>query len=110
MPPAVPVVRVKESIIVEATHQFTGQTPDVPVSPKVNIEKLTKSDVKAGYEPFYVTLPLGEVGQVSQNRRRYVGDVAVRAIFNAIMEQRIGGNKGHTPNMERDTFFDVPVL
>lgn len=110
MPPAAQEVLEKQSIIVESTHQLTGQSPEVPISPKVNIEKLTRSDVKAGYEPFYVTLPLGEVGQVSQNRRRYVGDVAVRAIYNAIMEQRIGGNKGHTPNLERDTFFDVPVL
>lgn len=109
MPPE-PEVRERTSIIVEAMHQFTGETPDVPISPNVNIEMLSKPDVDAGYEPFFVTLPLGEVGQVSQNRRRYKGDVAVRAIFNAIMEQRIGGNKGHTPHIERDTFFDVPVL
>lgn len=109
MPPEAPVLE-KQSIIVEATYQFNGQAPDVPTSPNVDIEALTKPDIEAGYKPFYVTFVLGEVGQVSQNRRRYVGDVAVRAIYNAIMEQRIGGNKGHTPNMERDTFFDVPVL
>jgi hypothetical protein len=109
MPPE-PAIREKQSILVENTYQFTGETPDVPTSPNVDIKSLAQPDIDAGYGTFFVTLPLGEVGQVSQNRRRYVGDVAVRAIFNAIMEQRIGGNKGHTPNMERDTFFDVPVL
>jgi hypothetical protein len=110
MPPAVQEALEKVSIIVEASYQFSGTYPEVPIAPDVNIDELTASDREAGYEPFFITLPLGEVGQVSQNRRRYVGDVAVRAIFKAITEQRIGGNKGHTPNMERDTFFDVPVL
>lgn len=73
-----------------------GGYPDVPIANGIDMEALTASDREAGRKPFFVTLPLGEANQVSHNRRRYKGDVAIKAINEAINKYRITGRKGHT--------------
>lgn len=100
----------QERIVFEMMHRVPKDTPDVPFAPGINIEALTKPDIDEGREPFFVTLPLGEKDQVSNNGRYYIGDVAINAIYKAITQNKIGGNKGHTPSAERGTHFDVPVL
>ncbi|MEO1166102.1 MAG: hypothetical protein AAFV98_20125, partial [Chloroflexota bacterium] len=97
-------------IIVEQMHRMPGKTPDVPLAEGVDIEKLTQPDIEAGREPFFITLPLGKRDQQSNNGRHYIGDVAINAIYKAIMTDKIGGNQGHTPESERGTHFSVPVL
>lgn len=100
----------REHITVELVHEFRGDYPDVPTLPDVNIEELTKPDIEAGLKPFYVTLALAAYNQQSRNNRTYSGDVAIRAIYDAIANQKIGGNKGHTPEHLRSTYFEAPVL
>lgn len=101
----------QKKIVVEIQHQFAGDYPeDIPFANGVDIDALTKPDVDEGRKPYFVTLPLGEVGQVSHNNRRYVEDVAIKAIEYAISKNKIGGNLGHTPAFERGTHFAIPVL
>lgn len=101
----------KERIVVEMLHTIPNTlVPDIPIANGIDIEALVKPDTDAGREPFYVTFVLGEADQVSHNNRRYVGNVAIEAIYKAINQLKIGGNQGHTPEAERGTYFAVPVL
>lgn len=101
----------KIRIIQEQTHDFRGKYPaNVPISPEVSLEELTAYDRENGQKPFFVILPLGETDQVSRNQRRYVGETATNAIYKAIMEQRIGGRRGHTPAGEHANYFGYEVL
>jgi len=87
-----------------------GSYPDVPISPEVDFEGLVAPDREAGEEPFFITLPLGEYNQVSRNKRKYVEDVAIKAIHGAITTKRITGQTGHTAEERRAWEFKVPVL
>lgn len=100
----------RERIVLEMMLRVPKEVPDVSFASGIDIEALTQPDTNEGREPFFITLPLGEKDQKSHNGRYYMGDVAINAIEKAITQNKIGGNKGHTPSAERGTHFDVPVL
>ncbi len=105
-----PPSRVRERIQIELSHPLPENPPEIAIASGVDVDALTAPDRESNREPMFITLYLGEVGQTSRNNRRYVGRTAVDAIYQAISEQRIGGNKGHTPSGQEGTYFDVPVL
>ena len=105
-----PPSRVRERIQIELSHPLPENPPEIAIASGVDVDALTAPDREGNREPMFITQYLGEVGQTSRNNRRYVGRTAVDAIYQAISEQRIGGNKGHTPSGQEGTYFDVPVL
>lgn len=99
-----------ELIEVVQLHKLEGAYPDVPIADGVDYEGLVQPDIDAGDKPFFITLPLGEKNAISRNGRRYVGDVAVNAIHDAIQNRRITGQLGHTAEDRRGWEFKLPVL
>jgi hypothetical protein len=100
----------RQLIEVLLLHKFEGAYPDVPISPDIDFEGLVQPDREAGEEPFFITLLLGYDSQVSRNQRRYVGDVAPKAIYNAINSRRITGQLGHTAEDRQAWEFKIPCL
>jgi hypothetical protein len=100
----------KQLIEVVLLHKFEGKYPDVPISPDIDFDGLVQPDREAGEDPFFITLLLGYRGQVSRNQRRYVGDIAPKAILNAINNRRITGQLGHTAEDRQAWEFKIPCL
>jgi hypothetical protein len=100
----------KELIEVVSLHKLEGTYPDVPLASGVDYDGLVQPDIEAGDKPFFVTLPLGERNAISRNGRRYIGDVAINAIHDAIQNRRITGQLGHTAEDRRGWEFKLPVL
>lgn len=101
-------MRSPEQVTIVEEQLIAESAPTIPSSPMVNIEQLTATDRARGEEPLFINLPLGHRNQVSANRRRYVDDVALKAIYNAIMDARVTGNAGHTAPFEFG--FEFPLL
>jgi hypothetical protein len=91
-------------------HKMAGSYPDVPIASTVDYDGLVQPDIEAGDTPFFITIPLGERDAISRNGRRYVGDVAINAIHDAIQKHRITGKLGHTAEERRGWEFKLPVL
>lgn len=83
-----------------AVWEFKGKFPNVPISPKVNLDELTAGDK----EPFFVTLPIAQVNTVSNNRRFYGEDV-VNAFERIVNEELPGALMGHLPPDEANHAF-----
>jgi len=80
--------------------EFRGDYPNVNTDPRVDLATLTTGDE----QPFFLTLPVGEVGRVSENGLRYDEE-----LVKAIQEQVVGrgGIMGHIKLEERATSFPV---
>jgi len=80
--------------------EFRGDFPEIAPDPRVDLETLTGGDD----HPFFLTLPVGEVGKVSENGLRYD-----EALVEAIQEQVVGrgGIMGHIKHEERSTAFPI---
>jgi hypothetical protein len=100
----------RQLIEVVLLHKFEGAYPDVPISSDIDFEGLVQPDREAGEDPFFITLLLGYESQVSRNQRRYVGDTAPKAIYNAINSRRITGQLGHTAEDRQAWEFKIPCL
>ena len=100
----------KQLIEVVLLHKFEGKYPDVPISPDIDFDGLVQPDREAGEDPFFITLLLGYQGQVSRNQRRYIGDIAPKAIHDAIQHRRITGQLGHTAEDRQAWEFKIPCL
>jgi hypothetical protein len=93
------------SVLLETIYELRGSFPDVPLAPDVNVAELTASDSS----PLYVTLPLGKVGQVSRNGRKYPR-AAMESIVSAIMTRKVPGQKGHMRDEDRPYEFETPPV
>jgi len=80
--------------------EFRGNYPTIAPDPKVDLSALTSGDDA----PFFVTLPVGEVGKVSSNGLHY-DDALVKAIQEQVVGR--GGIMGHIKTEERDTAFPI---
>jgi hypothetical protein len=80
--------------------EFRGNYPTIAPDPSVDLSTLTAGDDA----PFYVTLPVGEVGKVSSNGLHYDVEL-VQAIQDQIVGR--GGIMGHIKSEERDTAFPI---
>ena len=80
--------------------EFRGDFPAVETDPSVDQEALFASDD----DPFFVTLPVARVGEVSAN-----GLIYDEALVETVREQIVGkgGIMGHINTAERDTAFPV---
>ncbi len=87
-------VEIQESIVWE----FSGAYPSVPTADGVNIDELTRGDEN----PMFVTLPIGKVGVISDNRRYYDEGFA-RELVDQVLSKRPPGLMGHIPAIERDS-------
>lgn len=80
--------------------EFRGEFPDVPIDPRVDLAALTQGDD----DPFFVTLPVTELGRKSDN-----GLLHDDALVNEV-EQNIvgrGGIMGHLSADQRGTAFPI---
>lgn len=80
--------------------EFRGGYPTIDVDPRVNLDALTKNDD----DPFYVTLPIARIGEVSSNGLFYDEEL-VKAIEEQVVGK--GGTMGHIKPEERNTAFPV---
>lgn len=95
-----PTEKASEMIRDYIIGEFRGNYPTIAPDPSVDLAALTSGDDA----PFYVTLPVGEVGKISQNGLHYD-----EALVSAIQEQIVGrgGIMGHIKAEERDTAFPI---
>jgi len=80
--------------------EFRGDFPQISTDARVDLDTLTAGDDK----PFFLTLPVGEVGRVSENGLRYDEEL-VKAIEAQVVGR--GGIMGHIKLEERATAFPV---
>ena len=84
-------------------HTFAGLFPEVETYPTVNVDLLTTGDA----QPFFITLPIAQVGRVSENGLLY--DLP---LVEAIAQQLAGsgGIRGHIPDGEESTAFPIDAV
>jgi hypothetical protein len=80
--------------------EFRGNFPQIETDSRVDLDALTENDES----PFFVTLPIARVGEVSANGLQYDEE-----LVKAIMEQAVGkgGIMGHLKPEERNTAFPI---
>lgn len=80
--------------------EFRGPFPDIQTAPRVDIDALTSGDD----DPFFITLPVARVGEVSTNGLEY-DEALVQAIYEQVVSK--GGILGHIPDEARATAFPI---
>lgn len=88
-----------------AYADFRGAFPDVPVAPDVDVAELTAGDG----EPFFITLPIAEVGMVSANKLRYTEDFC-DSLVEQINSDKPTGIRGHIKDDERRYAYPMPAI
>lgn len=91
---------MNERVVISEVHVMRGEYPDVPFYPNVDLALLTQGDP----DPFYIILPIAEVGRRSKNRVNYDEELVT-----TIAEQvaSVGGLRGHLPDDQLDTAYPV---
>lgn len=85
--------------------EFSGQFPDVPLAPGIDIDALKLADP----DPLFVTLPvIAEIGAVSNNGLIY-DDSLVNTIQEQIINNRPGALFGHIAKDKRDSEDPIPA-
>lgn len=95
---------MSERIVISETQlqPLKGQFPDVPTYPHVDTVLLYQGDEA---NPFHVTLPIAEIGRVSDNGLEYDEEL-VTAIAEQ-MSNGAGGIRGHIPDDQLSTAYPV---
>lgn len=83
--------------------QFQGQFPEVPLAEGVDLEALQEDDD----DPFFVTLPVARLDEVSDNGLLYDENL-VNTIIEQINHEHPTGIMGHLTPDELDTSYPVP--
>lgn len=95
---------MSDEIVREYTvSSFRGKVEDVPIAEGVDVEALRQLD----NDPMFVTLPIAEIGAVSNNGTLY-DDALIDSIAEQINTDRPGGIFGHLKEDERGTAFPIP--
>lgn len=91
---------MSERVVISEVHMMKGDYPDVPVYQHVDVALLTQNDP----DPFYIVLPIAEVGRRSKNRVNYDEELVT-----TIAEQvaSVGGFRGHLRDDQLDTAYPV---
>lgn len=96
--------RVRLSYVREFTvGEFRGDFPEVPIAEGVDLDALKANDP----EPFFVTLPIGRIGEISSNGLEYDEEL-VRSLVEQINAERPTGIMGHIPVEELDSAYPPP--
>lgn len=88
-----------------AYADFGGPFPDVPYAPGVNPDELTQGDG----EPFFITLPIAEIGMVSKNKLRYTREFC-ESLVQQINTDKPTGIRGHIRDDERSSAYPEPAV
>lgn len=81
--------------------EFRGAYPDIPLPGDINKEELEGQ--------FFVTLPIGEVGVVSRNNRKYT-ERSVKQLVEQVNSYRPEGMWGHLTDYEMSTKYGPPAV
>lgn len=99
----------KMSEIAIATPHWSVQDeenfPDPPITPGVNIDRLTESDRMNNRKPLFVTRPLAIEGELSDNNLRYTAEM-LNEIYQQVLSKRPPGRLGHVSENNRS--WEVP--
>jgi hypothetical protein len=87
------------------TADINAQMPNVPNAPGVNITALKQADP----DPMFVTLPIAQVGMISENGILYDQSL-IKQISDQIIDKRPEGIMGHIAEEDRATKYPVPDL
>lgn len=101
--PAIPVSEIIDGLFYDTSviTELRGSYPlDVPYFTEVNIEELTQGDS----DPMYLTIPIGEVGVTSGNKR-YYDEAWVQELQAQTTAERPVGIMGHIKPEDRATSF-----
>lgn len=94
-------------IISEMAFRIKGDYPkDIPISPTVDLEALKDGDPS----PFFITLPIGQVGGTTVNRTVPYDLAEMQAVVDQVMEKHPVGVKGHPTDEELGSTFDLPPI
>lgn len=85
--------------------EFKGGFPAVPHAMGVDVEALTKGDT----DPFYVTLPIARVGEISGNKLLY-DEALVKSIVEQINSDKPTGIMGHISSEDLSSAFPEPEV
>jgi hypothetical protein len=85
--------------------EFKGGFPPVPHAMGVDVEALTKGDS----DPFYVTLPVARMGEVSGNKLLY-DEALVKSIVEQINSDKPTGIMGHISSEDLSSAFPEPEV
>lgn len=85
------------------TGEFKGDFPEVPPAPGVDLDALKDSDP----DPFFVTLPVARVDEVSNNGLVY-DEPLVESIISQINDEHPTGIMGHLRDEDRASAYPVP--
>lgn len=88
-----------------AYADFKGAFPEVPLASGVDVAELTSGDGA----PFFITLPIAEVGMVSANKLRYTEDFC-KSLVEQINTDKPTGIRGHIKDAERSTAYPTPAI
>lgn len=84
--------------------RFRGDFPDIEAAEGVDIESIRKRDAS----PMFATLPIAEIGAISNNGLLY-DEALVDSIAEQINANRPGGIFGHLKDDDRSTSFPLPA-
>lgn len=98
-------VRADEIVREFEIGSFRGKYPDVPFAPTFDLEAIKQGDAK----PFFVTLPIFEIGKVSDNKLRYTREFC-ESIVRGINEGGKVGIRGHIPKEKLTTDYPLPAV
>lgn len=96
---------IPDAISEIAYSDFKGAFPDVPFAPGVNPDELTAGDG----EPFFITLPIAEVGMVSANKLKYTREFC-QSLVEQINTDKPTGIRGHIRDDERRYAYPEPAV
>lgn len=85
-------------------HSLKGKFPTVETYAHVNTDLLYQGDDNT----FHITLPISEIGRVSDNGLAH--DDELQATIISFMEQGVGGLRGHIPDGQENTAFPLDVV
>lgn len=88
-----------------AYAEFGGEFPDVPYAPGVDTTELTAGDA----DPFFITLPIAEVGLVSANNLRYTQEFCDDLVAQ-INTDKPTGIRGHIKEDDRNSAYPEPAV
>lgn len=88
-----------------AYADFKGVFPEVPLAPGVEVGELTAGDS----DPFFITLPIAEVGLVSANKLRYTEEFC-DSLVDQINTDKPTGIRGHIKEDERRYAYPTPAI
>mgnify|MGYP006382241253 FL=1 len=104
-PTGEPIQEMQQAHDVMVVWELRGKYPDVPTAPDVDVKALVAGDP----DPMFLTLPIGQAGVISGNRRLY-GEDFVQELERQVLAEKPIGLMGHLREEDRATEFPAEAV